>query len=310
MAALEKGMKRKINPRSTGRTDKQAYHKTTVHLGLSQEALELRRCKTENIRTQHVFPAEFLGYSEGTNTLSTKKIDGRELFHILWNSTCLLGRLRGSRLKNSKLLFARIEELGSWLHCYHQSSMEPEADGHAALWLKISFEAKLNHLQENGVLTTKFIDRVKKRFVDPLSFLMNSDYLIRNQIQTCQVHGDFIIYNILIDGLYNAHVLDFGDTRRATNIEDLARMYSVLWAISKTNETRKRLFTPLLSKFLNAYGKDQSITQTEFFKCNLAYNYIVHLKGQQALTGHISRNSMREIDQISQVGIKWITQEI
>lgn len=303
-------MTARVNPRSTGRTDDQAYHKTTDLLNLAQEASELQRCKTEGICTQHVFPVEFLGYDETTNTLSTRKIQGKELFHTLWNPTYWLGRLRGKRLESPQLVFDRIEELGTWLKRYHQSSIEPNPDGQAAMWLKTSFEEKLDSLQEERVLTGTFVKQVKKRFVEPLTALTDSDFHARNQIQTCQVHGDFIIYNILLDAKHNAHVLDFGDTRRATNIEDLARMYSSLWAIAQTNSTRKRLFTPLLARFLKAYGLDEQITQTEFFQCNLAYNFIVHLSGQQAMKGLISWNSMRELNQISQVGIKWIKQEL
>src|SRR5690554_1207377 len=104
-----------VNPRSTGIINHEFYRKHTQERSLAQEASELARCAELGIATEHVKPVRLVGYDANTNTLTTERVHGTELFHTLWNATYLLGRLRGHRLTNPDTVFSRIHELGQWL---------------------------------------------------------------------------------------------------------------------------------------------------------------------------------------------------
>src|SRR5690554_5986501 len=92
----------KINPRSTGFINNEVYRKHTSERSLADEAGELQRCMQLGVATENVSPIRLVDFDSATNTLTTERVHGDELFHTLWNATYLLGRLRGHRLNNPK----------------------------------------------------------------------------------------------------------------------------------------------------------------------------------------------------------------
>jgi len=299
-----------INPRSTGIINHEVYHKHTQELSLAQEASELARCAELGIATEHVKPVRLVGYDANTNTLTTERVHGTELFHTLWNATYLLGRLRGHRLTNPDTVFSRIHELGQWLALYHQSSRRTESDNARASWLLHATERKIREIREERLLPEKTLGKIESRFLPSLENLKTPTFLSDNGGFTCTVHGDFVIYNVLITQDLDVRVLDFGDTRVSGNIEDIARMYSSLYAISDTNRTRKNKLAHLPALFLSGYGLPPNAAETEYFKCNMAYNYLTHLEGQHYMRDQLSWNSNMEMSQITRAGLRWIKRQL
>ncbi|MCH8538580.1 MAG: hypothetical protein LAT66_12520, partial [Alkalimonas sp.] len=121
---------------------------------------------------------------------------------------------------------------------------------------------------------------------------------------------DFTIYNIIVDHRDIVHVLDFGDTKRSTNIEDVVRMYSGLWAISQTSAYRKKIIGPVLDDFFHAYNIHTDVKNTRFFKILMAYNFVTHLLGQHSLKGLVSSRTLRDLDKITKAGIAWIESQL
>lgn len=299
-----------VNPRSTGISSQHTYIKHTTQFSLKPEAQELARCRDLDIQTDHVKTVELINFNELTNNLTTRKVDGQELFQTIWNPTYLLGRLKGHQLPAPDTIRARITELGSWLRKYHESSSSdlskiPDGD-----WMEAAFRGKIDDIRKNRLISEANLIKIEKQFGKEFSNLSRPEYLAANRAFACRVHGDFILYNVLIDKQLNLHILDFGDTRVSANLDDVARFYSGLWAIASTNATRRKLFGDLPQRFLDAYGASPEIVETPYFRCSLVYNFLTHLSGQFYMRDLLSWNSNREMSQISRVGIKWVYQQI
>ncbi|SOB75157.1 Phosphotransferase enzyme family protein [Marinobacter sp. LV10R510-11A] len=299
-----------VNPRSTGISSEQTYIKHTLKLSLKPEAQELARCRNLDIQTEHVKAVELISFNESTNRLTTRKVDGQELFHAVWNPTYLLGRLKGHRLPYPDTVRARITELGSWLRKYHESSASSLLTSPDGDWMEAEFRGKIEYIRKNRLISEYNLAKIERQFGTEFRNLSKPEYLAANNSFACRVHGDFIIYNVLIDKQRDLHILDFGDTRVSGNLDDVARFYSGLWAIVATNATRRRLFGDLPQRFLNAYGVSHEIIETPYFRCNLVYNFLTHLSGQLYMRDLLSWNSNREMNQITRVGIKWVYQQI
>src|SRR5690554_1554219 len=97
----------KINPRSSGFINNAVYRKHTSERSLADEAGELQRCLQLEAATENVSPIRLVDFDSATNTLTTERVHGDELFHTLWNATYLLGRLRGHRLNDPQTIFSR-----------------------------------------------------------------------------------------------------------------------------------------------------------------------------------------------------------
>lgn len=299
----------KVNPRSTGISGVDTYEKHTTEQSLEPEANELARCQRLGLVTEHVQPVRLLNFDKASNRLTTRKVNGTELFHTLWNGSYLLGRLKGNRLPDPNRVIERIEELGSWLRLYHDSSRNTQnsADGS---WLIAAFNQKVQDVRDYRLLPELTIEKIEARFGPELQRLSDPHYFSGSKLFQCTLHGDFVIYNIMIDDNQNFYVMDFGDTRESVNLEDVARLYSSLWAISETNSWRKRLLKEAIERFLLAYGYDSGILDTEYFKCNLAYNFLTHLSGQYYMKHLLSWTSYREMSQITRAGLRWINSEL
>jgi len=297
---------KKINPRSTGEITEQVYSKQSEEISLEREAEELERCALESLHTEHIYTAELVSFDKESNVLSTRRIIGDELFLTLWNPTSLLGKIRGKKLRDVGLINSRIKELGSWLSIYHESSCCLDSNEQAASWLRASAVSKLEGIRDNNLLGKRKINKIEQRLLSEIDKLNSSDYLLENNIDFCKIHGDFIIYNMLIDPQNNIHIIDFGDTRVACNIDDVARFYSNLWAIAHTNRWRKSMFLSIANNFLVAYGLDIKIVETPYFKTMMTYNFLIHLYGQFCMRDLLSFVSNMELNQVTKAGLRWV----
>lgn len=302
----------RANPRSTGFIDDHIYRKHTDQQSLAPEAAELKRCQSEELSTAHVQALTFVDFDEAANTLTTKRVMADQLFHTLWNSTYIIGRLRGNRLQNPEVIEDRIEELGAWLAKYHASSRQPEGACLQACWLEQALINKIQVIRDETSLSNQLLERIESHFRPILTKLNEPNFLTSQNAFVCRVHGDFVIYNVMIDQNRDLHVADFGDTRMSGNLEDVARMYSSLWAIANTSQYRKRVLGSLPDRFLRGYGLNPNITATPYFKANLAYNFLTHYEGQNYMRtlGLLSWTSDLEMSQISRTGMRWIKQQI
>lgn len=297
---------KKVNPRSTGELSLQLYRKHSEEICLESEAEELKRCLQESLQTRHVHTAELISFDQEKNILSTRRINGDELFLTIWNPTSMLGKLRGYKLQDVGLISSRIKELGSWLSLYHESTRYPKDSSVIASWLHDSAISKLQGIRENGLLADKKINRIEQRLLREIDKLNHEEYLVKNNLNFCKIHGDFIIYNMLIDNKRDIHIIDFGDTRVACNIDDVVRFYSNLWAISHTNHWRKSMFLRVANDFLTAYGLSSDIVETPYFKAMMAYNFLIHLYGQFCMRDLLSFVSNMELNQVTRAGLRWI----
>jgi len=301
---------RKVNPRSVGLVSDETYTKTTTELSLKAEADELVRCAEQSIHTEHVFPVRAVAYNEAENSLTTKLIHGQDLFNSIWNPTSFLGRIKGGGIRNQDVLLSRLQELGEWLAKYHNSESHPDKSEHAAKWLTDSFINKLSFARDNGLISKKIVDLVERKFVAEILNIKKEGYRQENRVRICRVHGDFIVYNMLVDDNDDLHVLDFGDTRISSSIEDVARFYQNIWAISHTSKHRKRLFQEVRDGFLVNNGLPLDIVEAPFFKAVMAYNAVIHLVGGHAMRDLLSLPSRMELAQITNVGLKWMRNEV
>ena len=298
------------NASSTGTLSSNTYTKHTPESSLKPEAMELIRCRHLNIQTTHVKAIELISFDEAENHLTTKKVIGQELFHTLWNPTYLLGRLRGHHLQNPDTLSHHITEIGTWLRKYHDSTANqtpPNIDGS---WMATEFERKMREIRESNLIPEHKLEKIKSKCSAELQKLSSPDYLPANNAFPCQVHGDFVLYNVLVDSQQNMHILDFRKTRVSSNLEDVARFYSSLWAITQTNRTRRSLLGELPARFLKAYGLPPIIADSSYFRVNLVYNFVAQLEAQHRRRNSFSWNTNREMNQIASAGMTGVYQQI
>jgi Ser/Thr protein kinase RdoA (MazF antagonist) len=300
----------RVNPRSTGVSTSTTYEKHTKQKSLRYEAEELARCHQLKIQTEHVFTVQLLDFNEQDNRLITEKVLGEELFHTIWNPTSLLGKLKGISFSDQDTVISRVIETGSWLRKYHESSAGSVPDDANGSRLEVQFRKKVDDIRKNQLIPVSKLNQIENKFSSELSKTYRKDYLAKNNAFPCRIHGDFLIYNMMIDRNKNLHVLDFGDTCISGNIEDVARFYSALFAIAKTNSIRNKLLGHLPSSFLQAYGLPVKIVETPYFQCNLAYNYLTHLAGQFFMRDMLSWQSNREMSQITRAGLKWVYKQL
>ncbi|NWN90431.1 phosphotransferase [Marinobacter adhaerens] len=310
---LSKGQEQpkfRVNPRSTGIVSSTTYEKHTLQQSLMLEAQELERCQQLGIHTGHIFPVRLIDFNEQENQLTTERVSGNELFLTIWNATYTIGRLRGHTLSGMDIIIDRITELGRWLRKYHNSSADSLPKDSDGSWMEAEFHRKIDDIRKSRLIPQAKLVKIEHKFGSELSKLRQPGYLSANRAFPCRVHGDFLIYNILIDNQHNLHILDFGDTRISGNLEDVSRFYSSIWAIAQTNRTRRKLFGDLPQRFLRAYGVSPEVINTPYFRCNLVYNFLTHLEGQHYMRDFLSWNSNREMTQITQAGMKWVYQQI
>ncbi|WP_144012708.1 hypothetical protein [Marinobacter sp. BSs20148] len=298
------------NASSSGILSSYTYTKHTLERSLKPEAMELIRCRHLNIQTTHVKAIELVSFNEAENRLTTKKVIGQELFHTLWNPTNLLGRLQGHRLQNPDTLLSRITEIGTWLRKYHDSSAGLTPEGADGSWLATEFAQKIREIRASNLISERNLKKIEQKYSPELQKLITPDYLFFNNAFPCQIHGNFVLYNVLVDSQQNMHTLGFRKTRVSSNLEDVARFYSTLWAIAQTSRTRHNLFHELPARFLKAYGLPPLIAESAYFQANLVYNFLAHLEAQHRRRKAFSWNTNREMSQITRAGMKWIYQQI
>jgi len=299
-----------INPRSSGVVTAETYSKTSKEISLAVEASELQRCAALDLGPAYIHTAELVSFDKETNTLATKKIAGRDLFLTMWNPTSLVGKLRGKRLDNAEVLLSRVAGTGKWLSQYHQTTTQNEGGAEASKWLTESFLSKTKGIRDNNLMNPEKLARIEKRFLGEIANLADSDYRLQNNLSLCQIHGDFIVYNMLVDANDEIHIIDFGDSRIAANVDDVARFYSNMWAIAQTNGMRKKAFGQTLVNFLSAYGLEESAVETPYFEAMMAYNFLIHLYGQFIMRDLLSFYSNYELGLVTQAGLKWIDNRI
>lgn len=307
---LDRNVTQHRNPRSQGERSLRHYRKTADDVDLSAEASELQRCRDLDLRTDHVRPVDFVDFDPDTNTLTTELIQGRQLFHTLWNPTYWLGRLRGHQMPDWSILGDRFEELGRWLRLYHDSSEQADYTEEWITWLGKSFRTNLNAVEEMQLLKPDLVKAIRERYVRPLENDAEALELSRQSGPICQVHGDFILYNMLLEDDYSLRLLDFGETHLGGGLEDVFRFYSGLWTMAQTNHARQRHLQPLLDRFIQAYAPVSNYYETEFFRINMAFNFVTFLYGQHYMKPMLSYLSMLELSQISRVGMSWIIQDL
>lgn len=295
---------------STGILSANTYTKHTLERNLKPEAMELARCRYMNIQTAHVKAVELVSFDETKNCLITKKVIGQQLLSALWNPTCLLGRLQGYHLQNPDALFHHITEIGTWLRKYHDSSAELTPISADVSWMQAEFAQKIREIRESNLIPKLKLDKIEQKYTAEFQKLNNTDYLLLNNAFPCQVHGACGLYNVLVDSQQNMHILDFRKTRISSNLEDVARFYSSLWAITETNRTRRDLFGDLPARFLEAYGLPPLFAQNPYFRANLVYNFVAQLQTQYCRRHKMSWNTNRKMNQIANIGMKWVYQQI
>jgi len=298
------------NASSTGAPSSNTYTKHTSERSLKPEAMELIRCRHLNIQTTHVKAIELVSFNEAENRLTTKKVIAQDLFHTLWNPTHLRGRLQGHRLQSPDILVRCITEIGTWLRKYHDSSAGLAPEGASGSWLVTEFEQKIREIRASNLIPESKLKRIEQKYIAELQKLTNPDYLPLNNAFPCQIHGNFVLYSVLVDSQQNMHILDFRKTRISSNLEDVARFYSSLWAITQTNRTRRNLLGELPARFLKAYGLPPLISESPYFRINLAYNFMAHLLAQHSSRKRLTWSSNREMSQITNAGMKWVYQQI
>ena len=302
----------KNNPRSVTYINEEYFIKCSENVSLKNEALELQRCKAVMTQNRHILVPEMFSYESSSNCLTTKYICSTEnFFNILWNGTSIIGKLKRNGI-NIPIFIERMHELGLWLKDYHISSHYPDFNVDSTTNIVNAFRKKIEKLKSYKLFNEYFLDRILFCFIPSLENLksLTDSPISRNEF--CQIHGDFIAYNMLVDLDWNIHVLDFGDTRIGSPFEDICRFYELFWVIGRTNPFRKKIIDKALSVFIKAYGLPKNINSNPIFRSIRAFNAITHCLAEyeQRQKSSNSMVSNFELKLITYVSLFWVAKDV
>ncbi len=296
--------------RSDGKVAGQTYCKHSDSLSLEAEAMELKRCSKLSLNTKSILTTEFIAYDKANNNLTIKLINGDGAYARLRQSTSLLSCVGTKRTNDKFALDANIVGLGHWLRIYHESPIQSDLPAESAYEIHRSFSAKTKGIRDKNLMSGGKVKKIEQRFLTELENIKSEKYRENNQLNVCQIHGDFIIHNMMIDEGSRLHVLDFGDTRIGCNIDDIVRFYSNLWAISQVGWISKKRVGQLALDFLQSYRLTVEVIETPYFESMMAYNFLIHLYSHYFIKDSLSFMSNLELTRITNAGLKWIDQRI
>jgi hypothetical protein len=300
------------NPRSTSTIKSELFIKTSSQLSLVNEANELKRCQESAIRTPHVRALDLVAYSEHDNRLTTRFVpDGLSLYNVLWNGTGLFGFLKRLRW-DVPLILTRMEEIGCWLRLYHGST-EAEGRGAEALEnLQDLYLSKIESAKRLGILRETFLAGVVNRFVEEIKNAADPAYHEKRLVRFCRIQGDFAVGNMLVDPDWQIYILDFADSRIGVTLEDVARFYEQVWAISQTSRRRAGFCSQILDAFLRGYGAPLGIERTAFFKALVGYNGLISCITEFTTAPYIRSQILTRIElkRLKNATLRWMSREI
>lgn len=202
--------------------------------------------------------------------------------------------------------------IGKWLKTYHESSFFPDKAPIATDALLTLFNNKIEAISKNNLLKNTFLLKLKELYFPEIEKLADPKYNERHQIRICQIHGDFIAYNMLVNNNMDIHILDFADTRIGAAIEDIGRFYELLWAIEKSSLLHKKTFSKARKVFLHSYGIEESILSTKLFSAIRALNGLIHCISEFSQKKHMSGQLLTrmELKFITRVSLNRMTKEV
>ncbi len=300
------------NPRSSTRIIGERFIKTSSELNLKNEAMELERYRNLHLASSHIKATEFICFDSDSNELTTRYIPScQSLFNIMWNNSSLLGFLRGKRLDHDKLM-ERIEAIGKWLKTYHESSFFPNEAQNATDTLLTLFNSKIEAISKNKILDNTFLLKLKDLYFPEIEKLADPRYNERHKIRICQIHGDFIAYNMLANENMDIHVLDFADTRIGAAVEDIGRFYELIWAMEKISLLHKKTFLKAGNVFLRSYGIEEIMLSTKLFSAIRALNGLIHCISEFTQRGYMVGRLVTKVELklITRVSLNRMAKEV
>ncbi len=294
------------NPRSTTAVREAGgglYHLKQAEHSLAAEAAALAEAgRVEDV--PEVRAVELVGFDVPRNVLVTGHAAGTSLFNRVWNSTSLLAL----RPRPGAIALATFERLGRWLAAFHRrgGAAPPEARRRAEGWLRQSFESKLARIAEEAAppldlrLSAAVLSRVER---DLAGGAFAAEPVRR-------LHGDFCLVNLLAAGDGTVRVLDFGDTREGFGLEDVARLWTSVWELSRCGARRRRALAPALPRLVAACGRPEDAAESPAFRLLRLWN-AVSKAGESVVAGRSYGLSTRWIHRrLLRAHLAWLREEI
>ncbi len=215
----------------------------------------------------------FISYDPQANVLITEHVQGQTLFNVLWNGTGW-PHWSQSRLEARTLTLAAAR----WLEGFHRRSRHGCEVGRdvpeCRMRILESIERKIVALTYGlfaGTIDHRLADSVR-RHVAVLAEAPGWEAL-----DVGVIHGDFEPNNMLVTPEGRVFVIDFADTRIGLHLEDVVRLWTVVWELSQCGNRRDVVFRPLLPEILALNHLQPEVQQSAPFQLLRLWNAVTKL---------------------------------
>ncbi len=278
------------------------FKRSTDASVLGLEVDELYRAEAVTQGVEGIRPLRIRSYLPEQGMLLTEYIrGGQTLFNYLWNGSSYLTWRRFSSPTPREL----GTRLGRWLRAYHFSTQacprEPSLfTSHIARDARAKLDALCRH--NRGCVDLENAEAIRSY----LSRAAEGGIPVEGQL-AARIHGDLEPANIQIAKDGTVFVLDFADCRQGLAVEDFARLWHAIWAMSRVSSRRGRMLQPCLAALLAEYeltGGSLDSPALLLIRCWNALCALATISFVRDHIGFISRQAMRHLGNVQRA---WLT---
>lgn len=288
------------------------YNNATYFLKTSKICLynEAKLLKQANQMSEQYFvrPVTFVHYCPENNVLVTEFVSGSNLFNGLWNGTSIMKYFKPNRdYRDWPAIISNIFKWLSQLHCHlNNINVSNGLTNDEIKDIVIEdIENKKNAIKEQH---PTIFSKLEWESLNHLIHINDSAWQL---LPTSYIHGDLTLAN-MIDGNSKIYVLDFADTRQGFVLEDVVRLWTIIWEISHCSNKRNQIIRPHLKDFLIAYGCAPNIEFTLPFLVLRIRNGIIRIHESISTISNskLSLSSRMLLKKLAKIELNYLKKEI
>jgi Ser/Thr protein kinase RdoA (MazF antagonist) len=125
-------------------------------------------------------------------------------------------------------------------------------------------------------------------------------------VAACQIHGDFDVSNILLDGAGDLVIVDFADSRRGFALEDAIRVWHGVDMMASASWRRRRPLAECAKAILEGYGLSPEALKSPLARVLRCWNAVTSLLMVLRLRPHFSWTMARVFNLLAAANRRWL----
>lgn len=282
------------------------YFLKTSNIDLASEAMALETANKLVAKDLSVSSVPFVYYSRDHNVLITEFVSGKSLFNEVWNNTSALRFLTfpNATRPDWVVVFTEIYE---WISLFHMCSLNSENSITRSKEIKNKLAEDINrkifniHLLAPSIFTKKEWEILNKL----AGMGEDSEW---QSMSASHIHGDFTLSNMIINNK-KVFILDFADTREGFIIEDIVRMWAILWEVSQCGLKRYQALSPVLEQIVSCCCDAEKKSNKPFMYLRI-FNAIIRIHESLAATSLLSWSTRLILKKLAKIQLYFLKNEV